>query len=143
MNYAVIKTGGKQYVVRDNQALNIEKIEGETGDKIQFDTVLLVSDDEAKAFELGQPTVKSKIVSAEILEQGRADKIRVTHYKNKTRYHKVYGHRQPFTKVKITKVGAGAVKAEKAEKAVEKKPVAKKAEVKKTVAKKTTIAKKK
>lgn len=104
MNYAVIKTGGKQYVVRDNQILKIEKLEGKIGDKIIFDQVLLVSDDEAKNFELGQPKV-AKIVSAEIVEQGYLDKIRVTHYKNKTRQHKVYGHRQPFTKVKILSVG--------------------------------------
>jgi large subunit ribosomal protein L21 len=104
MTIAVIKTGGKQYVVSEEKQLKIEKILGEKGDQVMFDEVLLVSDLEGKDLEVGQPLVAKK-VSAEIMEQGRARKINVAHYKAKTRHYKVRGHRQAFTKIKITKIG--------------------------------------
>jgi|SRR3990172_4429856 len=102
--FAVIKTGGKQYIVTEGQTLKIEKIAGKTGDKIEFKEVLLVADDEGKVFDLGAPTVKN-IVKAVIVEQGRAEKISVVKYKPKVRYRRRVGHRQPFTKVKIEAIG--------------------------------------
>lgn len=104
MTIAVIKTGGKQYKIKDGQALKIEKIEGEAGKKTIFAEVLLVSDDMGEKVEVGTPTIKDKKVEADILEQGRAKKILVIKYKPKTRYRRKVGHRQPFTKVKIVKI---------------------------------------
>jgi large subunit ribosomal protein L21 len=101
---AVIATGGKQYVVSLGDVFEIEKLEGVTkvGEKIVFNDVLL-TDDGAKT-ALGAPTVAGATVEAELVEEGRGDKITVVRYKAKSRYHKKRGHRQPFTKVKITKI---------------------------------------
>ncbi|PIP29692.1 50S ribosomal protein L21 [Candidatus Kuenenbacteria bacterium CG23_combo_of_CG06-09_8_20_14_all_36_9] len=104
MKLAVIKTGGKQYIVREGAVLKVEKLLGENGNKIKFSDVLMVADDKTLAVELGNPFLKDSVVEAEILAQGRTKKIRVLHYKPKTRERKVYGHRQPFTQVKIEKI---------------------------------------
>lgn len=101
---AVIKTGGKQYKVTKGDKIKIEKIKGEVDETVVFDKVLLISDEKGTKLELGQPELKERTVEAKILEQGRAKKIRVVKYKAKTRYHKVYGHRQPFTKIEILSV---------------------------------------
>ncbi len=98
---AVIKTGGKQYVVKEGDVLNVEKL---IVDKtVTFDEVLLV--DDAGKTTLGTPMVKGTKVTADVLEQGRAAKVIVIKYRAKSRYFKKNGHRQPFTKVKITKIG--------------------------------------
>ena len=99
---AVIKTGGKQYAVKAKDTVKIEKLKAEVGDKVNFD-VLMVSSEDGTDLKLGTPMLDAK-VEAKILEQGRAKKIRVVHYKNKTRQHKVYGHRQPYSKVEILAV---------------------------------------
>ena len=104
MSIAVIKTGGKQYKVAKDQILNIEKILGEPGEKIKFDSVLLKSDDKGTKVEIGQPFLEGQVVEAEVIEQGRAKKVHVMKFKRKIRYKRNVGHRQPFTKVKITKV---------------------------------------
>lgn len=101
---AVIKTGGKQYLVKEKDTLKVEKLVASKDGKVNFD-VLMTSGVDGRALKLGTPTVKDVKVEAKVLEDGRAKKIRVVHYKNKTRQHKVYGHRQPFTKVQITKIG--------------------------------------
>ena len=98
--YAVIKTGGKQYLVNEDQILDIEKIKGEKGDKISFDEVLLIKD---KKLSLGKPNLKAK-VKAEIVAQFKDKKIRVAKFKAKSRYRLVRGHRQQKTKVKIFKI---------------------------------------
>jgi large subunit ribosomal protein L21 len=99
---AVITTGGKQYLVKKGTVLKIEKLIAEVGAKIDF-PALLLSEEDGKSLSVGAPLLESKI-SAKIIEQGRADKVRVVHYKAKTRRHKVYGHRQPFTKIEITEI---------------------------------------
>jgi len=101
---AVIATGGKQYLVKPGDNLLIEKIQGEKGKAVAFDKVLLVAEEDGSKVEVGAPYLPTK-VTGEILEQGRADKISVVHYKAKVRYKKRVGHRQPFTKIKITKIG--------------------------------------
>lgn len=101
---AVIATGGKQYLVKEGENLKIEKIKGEKGDAVVFDKVLLIADEDGSKCEVGTPHL-SVTVTAELLEQGRADKISVVKYKAKVRYKKRVGHRQPFTKVQIKKIG--------------------------------------
>src|SRR3989344_9428913 len=101
MEFAVIQTGGKQYKVSKGSFLSIEKIRGEykKGDKISFDKVLLV--DNGKDTTIGTPYIKGAKVDAEITEIGRARKILVVKYKQKSRYLRRNGHRQPFFKVNI------------------------------------------
>jgi len=102
MEFAVIQTGGKQYKVSKGSLVSIEKIIGEyqKGDKLVFDKVLLV--DDGKDTTIGTPYIAGAKVDAEIVEIGRARKILVVKYKQKSRYLRRNGHRQPFFKVKIT-----------------------------------------
>ncbi|MBU0998726.1 50S ribosomal protein L21 [Patescibacteria group bacterium] len=104
MEFAVIQTGGKQYKVSEGDLISIEKIKGEykKGDKLVFEKVLLVEDD--KDTTIGTPYIKGAKVEAEIVEIGRARKVMVVKYKQKSRYLKRNGHRQPFFKVKITSI---------------------------------------
>lgn len=100
--FAVIKTGGKQYLVKEGDVLNVEKLDSEAGSTVSFE-VLLISDEDAKNVQVGTPTLSSK-ATGEVVAHGRAKKISVVKYKPKVRYKKRVGHRQPFTKVKITKL---------------------------------------
>ena|SRR6266404_2996899 len=102
--FAVIQTGGKQYKVSQGTVLSIEKVSGEhaKGDKISFDKVLLV--DNGKDTTIGMPYIKGAKVDAEIVEIGRSRKVMVVKYKQKSRYLKRNGHRQPFFKVKVTSI---------------------------------------
>ncbi|MCX6755117.1 MAG: 50S ribosomal protein L21 [Candidatus Nomurabacteria bacterium] len=104
MEFAVIKTGGKQYKVAVGDVVSIEKIKGEyaKGDKVSFDTVMLV--DNGKDTAIGMPFISGAKVNAEIVEIGRARKVMVIKYKQKSRYLKRNGHRQPFFKVKILSI---------------------------------------
>ncbi len=100
---AVIQTGGKQYTVKEGDKIIIEKIDGEVGNDVQFDNVLLVADETGKDLNIGKPNTGTKVF-AKIIEHKRARKIRVGKFHNKTRYHKVHGHRQHQTVVQIEKV---------------------------------------
>lgn len=102
MKLAVIKTGGKQYLVKEGQLLKIEKIEPKKGNTIKFDEVLLRIDGEK--VEVGKPYLKDAKVEAEIIEQGKAKKVTIIKYKAKVRYKRKRGHRQLYTKIKITKI---------------------------------------
>lgn len=103
-DFAVIKTGGKQYVVAEGDVITIEKIPGEfkAGDKITFDEVLVV--DNGKDTTLGTPFIKGAKVIGSLVESGRGKKVEVVKYKAKSRYLKRRGHRQPFFKIKIEKL---------------------------------------
>lgn len=101
MKLAVIATGGKQYLVSEGQKIKVEKLNAEAGKTVEFNQVLLTAENDAVA--LGKPTTGNK-VSAKVITQGRGAKVRVEKYKPKVRYHKVYGHRQPFTEVLIEKI---------------------------------------
>ena len=99
--FAVIKTGGKQYKVQVGDILMVEKLEHE-GDKVVFDQVLLL--DNGKDANIGKPLVSGVKVEAKVIEDGKGDKKMVFRFKAKTRRRKKKGHRQPFTKVQITKI---------------------------------------
>jgi large subunit ribosomal protein L21 len=101
MKFAVIQTGGKQYKVSKDSVVSVEKIKGEykVGDKISFDKVLLV--DDGKNTTIGTPYIKEATVDAELIQIGRTRKVLVVKYKQKSRYLKRNGHRQPFFKVKV------------------------------------------
>lgn len=102
--FAVIATGGKQYKVKVGDVVKIEKLSGdhEVGKKVVFDEVLLV--DNAGTTVVGAPLIKGSKVEAEIKEIGRDAKVTVVHYKQKSKYFKKYGHRQPYFKVAITSI---------------------------------------
>lgn len=101
MSIAVIKTGGKQYVVSPGKKLKIEKIATEPGQTVQFETLLKAN--EKGSTELGKPYVVNK-VEATVKTHGRGRKISVIKFKRKTRYRKKQGHRQEYTEVEITKI---------------------------------------
>jgi large subunit ribosomal protein L21 len=109
MNYAVIKTGGKQYVVAPGDLVTIEKLgrgaatlDLKKGDPVTFEEVLLT--DDGKTTTIGAPMIAGAKVTASVYSIGRAKKVEVVKYKAKSRYLKRRGHRQPFVKVKIDKI---------------------------------------
>lgn len=102
--YAVIKTGGKQYMVSEGDVLTVEKLDVEPGAKVTFEEVLVVGNNGDVKF--GNPVVAGANVEATVLRNGRAKKIIVFKYKPKKDYRRKQGHRQPFTKVKIDKINA-------------------------------------
>lgn len=100
--FAVIKTGGKQYVVTEGVYYDFEKIEAEEGKEVTFEEVLLVS--EGGNIKLGAPVVSGVKVTGKVLSQFKDDKVTVFKYKPKKRYRKTYGHRQHKSRVQITKI---------------------------------------
>ena len=100
--YAVIKTGGKQYVVNEGDTLKVEKLDGDVGSSIEIDTVLAVGD--GKDMKLGSPKVDGALVKAEIIAQDKAKKIIVFKKKRRKGYAKKQGHRQLFTELKVQEI---------------------------------------
>ncbi|MDD5724026.1 MAG: 50S ribosomal protein L21 [Syntrophales bacterium] len=100
--YAVIKTGGKQYKVSEGEVLSFEKIEGDKGDTVSFDEVLLVSGDEE--VRIGTPLIEGAKVVGEIISQTRGPKITVFKMKKRKGYSKKTGHRQDLTSLKIKEI---------------------------------------
>jgi large subunit ribosomal protein L21 len=97
--YAVIRAGGKQYRVAPGDVVKIEKLPAANGDTIEFNDVLAVSGQEGT---IGPGA--GAVVTAQVMEGGKANKILVFHFKRKKQYKKIYGHRQPFTAVRITEI---------------------------------------
>ena len=97
--YAVIRAGGKQYRVAPGDVVKIEKLPAGEGDTVEFNDVLAVSGQEG---QIGPGA--GALVSGQVMEAGRNDKILVFHLKRKKQYKKMYGHRQPFTAVRITEI---------------------------------------
>ena len=102
--YAVFESGGKQHRVKEGEILKLEKIEAATGDTIAFDRVLLVG--QGADVQVGQPMIEGAKVSAEVLAQGRHDKIQVVKFKRRKHHMKRTGHRQWYTEVKVTGISA-------------------------------------
>ncbi len=101
--YAIIETGGKQYKVSEGDVITVEKL-GVTEGEYTFDKVLAVG--EGESITVGAPTVSGASVTANVLGEGKAKKVIVYKYKPKKGFHKKRGHRQPFTKLSITKINA-------------------------------------
>ena len=97
--YAIIETGGKQYVVEAGDKIRVEKLDVKEGDNVTFDKVLFVSGDEPK---VGAPYVDGAKVEAKVLALGKAKKVVVYKYKSKKNERKKNGHRQPYTLVEIS-----------------------------------------
>lgn len=101
---AVIKTGGKQYIVTPGKKIKIEKIEVEEGKKVTFDEVLLIND-EGKTI-IGEPMIKGASVSGKVLKQDKHEKVIIFKHKPKKRYKVKKGHRQPYTEVEIAEINS-------------------------------------
>ncbi len=99
---AVVKTGGKQYLVKENDEIVVDKIVGEKAQDLILET-LAVFDDAGASLELGNPAI-TKSAIAQIVEQGKGEKIRIARFKAKVRYRKVMGFRPQLTKIKIVSI---------------------------------------
>ena len=106
--HAIIESCGKQYKVTEGDVVYFEKLETEEGKKVTFSNVVLFSDD--KKVEVGAPYVKGVKVEGKVVEHGKGKKIIVYKYKAKKNYRRTQGHRQPYTKVEITKIALPAKK---------------------------------
>ena len=100
--YAVIRTGGKQYKVAKDAVLKIESLAGEVGSKLDLEVLMLGGDKP----RIGVPLVKGASVQCEILEHGQGEKVIAFKKKRRKNTHRKRGHRQPFTKVKVTGISA-------------------------------------
>ena len=100
--YAVIKTGGKQYRVKEGDILKIEQFPAESGSTYEFKEVLMVG--EGESVVCGTPLVKKAVVKAEVIAQGRHPKIRIIKFKRRKHYMRRMGHRQNYTQVKILEI---------------------------------------
>ena len=100
--YTVVKTGGKQYLVKDGMEITVDLMDSEKGKKVELEA-LLKFDDEGKTFELGTPFLKDK-VTAEVIDNVLGEKIRIARFKAKSRERKVRGFRAKLTKLKIVKI---------------------------------------
>ena len=100
--YAVIAAGGKQHRVQQGEVLTIEKIEVGTGEVVNFDQVLMIGD--GTNVKVGAPYVEGGIVTAEVVAHGRGDKVMIIKFRRRKHHRKQMGHRQWFTKLKITSI---------------------------------------
>lgn len=103
--YAVIESGGKQHRVQEGEVLRLEKLDAATGDSIDFDKVLMVTNGDD--IKIGAPFVAGGKVTAEVLAHGKGDKVRIVKFKRRKHHLKRMGHRQWFTEVRITGINAG------------------------------------
>lgn len=110
--YAVIETGGKQYRVGEGQIIDIERLEGEAGQKITLDRVLALSD--GNQLQIGAPALDGAAISAEIIEQFRGDKVVSFKKKRRKGYKKKIGHRQHLTRIKVLALSGETKSNEKA-----------------------------
>ncbi|MBR4295462.1 MAG: 50S ribosomal protein L21 [Clostridia bacterium] len=99
--FAIIKTGGKQYKVNEGDIIFVEKLDVNEGETVTFDVMALSTGDE---FKVGAPTVEGAKVEANVVKNGKGKKLYILKYKPKKNEKKKIGHRQPYTKVQITKI---------------------------------------
>jgi large subunit ribosomal protein L21 len=109
MNFAVIRTGGKQYRVSPGTTLRIERLDGDVGAAVEFPEVLLAGSDEGEApVHIGTPLIQGAVVRGQIVAQGRDRKILVYKKKRRKNYRRTRGHRQSITTVRVTEIVHGA-----------------------------------
>ena len=105
MEYAIVKTGGKQYKVSKDTIFEVERLKFKEGENFTLDEVLLhVADGVSK---IGKPTLAGVVVKATVLEHLKGDKLRISKFKAKSKYRRVTGHRQYLTKIKIKEITTG------------------------------------
>ena len=109
--YAIFETGGKQYKAEKGDVVFVEKLDLEPGKTVNFDALVVSDGDNV---QIGTPIVKGAKVKAKVIEHGKEKKVIIYKYKAKTNYRKKQGHRQPFTKIKITGIATAKEKQEAA-----------------------------
>ncbi|RUO42935.1 50S ribosomal protein L21 [Aliidiomarina taiwanensis] len=102
--YAVFQSGGKQHRVTEGQTVRLEKLEAATGDTVEFENVLMLSDGDKVT--IGAPFIAGGKVTAEVVAHGRGDKVKIVKFRRRKHSRTQMGHRQWYTEVKITSVGA-------------------------------------
>jgi large subunit ribosomal protein L21 len=100
--YAVIKTGGKQYRVKEGDVIKLELLPGEAGNELSFSDVLMLADGDQ--FICGTPFIKNAVVKAEVLEHARHKKVKIIKFRRRKHHMKQMGHRQHYTQVRITAI---------------------------------------
>ena len=115
--YAIIESCGRQYKVAEGDVVFFEKLDAEEGKDVKFDNVVLVSKDDK--IEVGSPYVKGAKVEGKVVSHGKGKKVLVYKYKAKKNYRRTQGHRQPYTKVEITKISTAVEKKQEKETAKE------------------------
>ena len=100
--YAVVKTGGKQYRVTQDEYLKVEKLEGNEGDTIELDQVLMIADGDK--LKIGSPMLDGGKVTATILSHGRGKKVEIMKFRRRKHHQKRTGHRQSYTEIKVTAI---------------------------------------
>lgn len=108
--YAIIETGGKQYRVQEGDVISVEKLNVKAGDKVEFDKVLVLSNE--GDLKVGAPYIDGVSAFGEVVENGKQKKVIIFKYKAKKDFRKKQGHRQPYTMVKIESLGSAAPKKE-------------------------------
>jgi large subunit ribosomal protein L21 len=102
--YAVIETGGKQYRVGLGDVIRVEKLEADSGNNVELDRVLMVSDD--AGVQIGNPVVAGATVGAVVKGHGRGEKIRIFKLRRRKHFRRTQGHRQDYTEIEITRIGS-------------------------------------
>ena len=106
MNYAIIRTGGKQYRVAPGDLIRVERLDGEPGAAVAFTDVLMTAHE--GTLQVGTPLVAGARVTGQVVQQGKAKKILVFKKKKRKNYRRHHGHRQMFTSVRVTQIEIGA-----------------------------------
>ena len=101
--YAVIKTGGKQYKIKEGDSFKAEKLDCNEGDEVQFPEVLMISD-EKNTFHYGTPYIAGVTVKTKVEQHGLGDKIHIVKFKRRKGYARKVGHRQPYTRLSVTSI---------------------------------------
>ena len=101
--YAVVKSGGKQYRVKQGQTVKLEKMDVEIGSTVKLDKVLMIASDTGD-IEMGTPLLENAVVEAQVVSQGRHKKVKIIKFRRRKHHMKQMGHRQYFTEVEITKI---------------------------------------
>ena len=103
---AIIKTGGKQYKVKEGDVLKVERLNKKKGDTVEFSDVFFVAEKDGTKLKIGTPKVAGAKVTAKVVDEAKGKKVTVIKYKSKTRYRRKKGHRQWFTALKVEKITA-------------------------------------
>ncbi len=110
--YAVVQTGGKQYRVSEGDVITVEKLNAEAGSTVELDQVLVIG--EEGHLTVGKPFIDGACVSAEVVENGKGEKVVIFKYKAKKDYRKKQGHRQPFTRLQVKSIAAPGIESKPA-----------------------------
>jgi large subunit ribosomal protein L21 len=105
--FAILETGGKQYKVRPGDEIEVERLDGEVGAELELGRVLMLAGDGDEGPTFGAPTVDGALVKAEVVGQGKGEKLTIFKYKPKVRYRRKTGHRQTVTRLRITDILGG------------------------------------